>query len=87
MQLPTFLILTALADGPKHGYALIEQAAVLSGGETQLKVGTLYTALERLSKEGLIVRAGRLALEAEAERMKALAAQASLRLSGRLALP
>lgn len=55
---PTFLILTALAGGRKHGYALIAEAAELSGHRVQLKVGTLYAALDRLASEGLIAEAG-----------------------------
>ena len=58
MREPTFLILTALAGGRKHGYALIAEAADLSANRVQLKVGTLYAALERLAAEGLVVVAG-----------------------------
>ena len=55
---PTFLILTSLAQGRKHGYALIQDAEELSGGRVSLKVGTLYAALDRLVAEGLIASAG-----------------------------
>lgn len=58
MREPTFLILTALAGGRKHGYALIAEAEKLSDGRVQLKVGTLYAALDRLSDEGLVAHAG-----------------------------
>jgi len=58
MREPTFLVLAALADGRKHGYALIAEAAVLSGGRVNLKVGTLYAALDRLQGEGLVAAAG-----------------------------
>jgi DNA-binding PadR family transcriptional regulator len=51
-------VLAALADGRKHGYALISEAATLSDGRVQLKVGTLYAALDRLSAEGLVQSAG-----------------------------
>ena len=51
---PTFLVLTSLAGGRKHGYALIKDAAELSDGRVQLKVGTLYAALERLGAQGLV---------------------------------
>lgn len=51
----TFQILTALVDGPLHGYGIIQEVAHLSEGTTQLRVGTLYGALERLSGEGLLV--------------------------------
>jgi DNA-binding PadR family transcriptional regulator len=58
MREPTFLVLAALADGRKHGYGLISEAATLSDGRVQLKVGTLYAALDRLSAEGLVRAAG-----------------------------
>ena len=58
MREPTFLVLAALADGRKHGYGLISEAATLSDGRVQLKVGTLYAALDRLSAEGLVESAG-----------------------------
>jgi DNA-binding PadR family transcriptional regulator len=46
------LILTSLADGQKHGYALIQDIKSFSG--VQLGPGTLYGALDRLEKLGLI---------------------------------
>ena len=55
---PTFLILAALAEGRKHGYGLIAEAEALSDGRVTLRVATLYTALDRLRKEGLIAPAG-----------------------------
>ena len=55
---PTFLVLTALADGKKHGYALIKEADELSQGRVKLKVGTLYAALDRLGQQGLVQTAG-----------------------------
>jgi DNA-binding PadR family transcriptional regulator len=45
-------ILTSLADGPKHGYALIQDIKTFSG--VQLGPGTLYGALDRLERLGLI---------------------------------
>jgi DNA-binding PadR family transcriptional regulator len=54
MQEPTFLILTALAAGPQHGYGIITDAERISGGATRLKTGTLYMALDRLSSAGLV---------------------------------
>jgi DNA-binding PadR family transcriptional regulator len=50
----TFQILTALVDGPLHGYGIIQEVGRLSDGRTQLRVGTLYGALDRLSAEGLL---------------------------------
>lgn len=58
MQEPTFLVLTALAAGPQHGYAIIREVEQTSQGAVRLRTGTLYAALDRLESEGL-VRAGR----------------------------
>ena len=55
MQEPTFLILTALAAQPLHGYGIIQSVAALSGDEVKLRPGTLYGALDRLADQGLIV--------------------------------
>ncbi len=54
MREPTFLILTALADGPRHGYGIVQEVRVLSGGRVSLLTGTLYTAVDRLTAEGLV---------------------------------
>jgi DNA-binding PadR family transcriptional regulator len=54
MQEPTFLILTALAAGSQHGYGIITDAALISGGATRLQTGTLYMALDRLRSAGLV---------------------------------
>ena len=50
--------MTALAGAAKGGYALIAAATNFSGHRVQLKVGTLYAALDRLASEGLIAEAG-----------------------------
>jgi DNA-binding PadR family transcriptional regulator len=52
---PAFLVLTALAGGPMHGYALVEDVLRLSGGQVRLHTGTLYGVLDRLREAGLIV--------------------------------
>jgi DNA-binding PadR family transcriptional regulator len=49
---PPLLILISLSDGPKHGYAMMQDILDFSG--TQLEPGTLYGALARLEKLGLI---------------------------------
>ena len=46
------LILVSLAGGPKHGYAMIQDIAALSG--RSLGPGTLYGAIARLERTGLI---------------------------------
>ena len=58
---PSLLILASLADGPKHGYAMMEDIAQFCG--TRLEPGTLYAALVRLERRGWIE-----ALEAEKRR-------------------
>ncbi|RZU49181.1 PadR family transcriptional regulator [Krasilnikovia cinnamomea] len=52
---PTFLILTALADAPLHGYGVIAEVDRLSEGRVSLRPGTLYGALDRLADDGLVV--------------------------------
>ncbi|MDM4722175.1 PadR family transcriptional regulator [Micromonospora sp. WMMA1363] len=54
MQEPTFLILTALATGPKHGYGVTREVAELSEGAVTLRAGTLYGALDRLVEQELV---------------------------------
>ncbi|WP_306209632.1 PadR family transcriptional regulator [Actinoplanes sp. RD1] len=53
---PTFLILTALAAGPLHGYGLIAEVDRLSDGRVALRPGTLYGALDRLADDGYVAR-------------------------------
>ncbi|AXX30780.1 Transcriptional regulator, PadR family [Actinosynnema pretiosum subsp. pretiosum] len=47
------LVLTALTEGPRHGYAIVQNVDALSEGRTRLRVGTLYGVLDRLVAEGL----------------------------------
>jgi DNA-binding PadR family transcriptional regulator len=54
MQEPTFLILTALADGTQHGYGIMTDVTRISGGRVRLRAGTLYAALDRLLGEGIV---------------------------------
>jgi PadR family transcriptional regulator PadR len=49
-----FFVLTALADGPRHGYGIVGEVAELSQGRVKLKIGGLYGVLERLAAEELI---------------------------------
>jgi DNA-binding PadR family transcriptional regulator len=44
----TYLVLGSLAEGPTHGYEIIQRARALSGGRVTLAVATLYTTLDRL---------------------------------------
>jgi DNA-binding PadR family transcriptional regulator len=54
LQEPSFFILTALAEQPLHGYAVMQAVARLSGDRVRLRAGTLYAALERLTEDGLL---------------------------------
>src|SRR4051794_41462601 len=58
MREPTFLILTALAGEPLHGYGILRQVEALSAERVSLSAGTLYAALDRLAGEGLIEASG-----------------------------
>jgi len=49
-----FYVLFALADGDKHGYAVMQETAELSEGKFRMGPGTLYTTLQRLLDLGLI---------------------------------
>jgi Transcriptional regulator PadR-like family len=49
---PWLLVLTSLADGPKHGYAIMADVADFSG--VRLEPGTLYGALARLERRGWV---------------------------------
>ena len=54
---PATLILSSLADGAKHGYAITQDVEAFAG--VKLQPGTLYGALGRLEHDGLIeARAG-----------------------------
>lgn len=94
---PTFLILLSLAPDEKHGYAIMQDVAEISGGRVKLSTGTLYTALKRLLEDGWIepvegadaprgrkayrlTPTGRKMVQAETERLAALAGLARRRL-------
>jgi DNA-binding PadR family transcriptional regulator len=48
------LVLAAVSDGPAHGYAIVEAIRVRSAGEFDLAEGTIYPALYRLERHGLL---------------------------------
>jgi DNA-binding PadR family transcriptional regulator len=54
MSDPTLLVLSSLADGDKHGYAMMEDIFTFSG--QRLGPGTLYGAITRLEEKGWIRR-------------------------------
>ena len=85
---PMFEVLIALADGEKHGYAILKEVAERSDGSIALSTGTLYGIIKRLLADGLITQSalgstdrrtayritafGRKVALAEAERLEGL---------------
>lgn len=91
---PPLLILTSLAEGEKHGYALIGD--IESFASVRLGPGTLYGAIGRLEARGLIepaapagrarpyrlTAAGRAALESKLAELSAIVDEGRTRLDG-----
>lgn len=48
------ILLAVLESGPHHGYAIMEDLRVRSGGRVDLPTGTVYPALHRLERAGLV---------------------------------
>jgi DNA-binding PadR family transcriptional regulator len=85
-----FHILLALADGPRHGYAIMQAVEATAAGEPPMGPGTIYGSLQRMEAAGLVkelvtrtadrrrmftlLPAGRRALAQEAERLARLTA-------------
>ena len=90
---PEMLILTSLADGPKHGYAIMQDIERFAA--TTLGPGTLYAAISRLVEKGRIhpepvqdrqrpyriTKDGVVSLSEELERMRKIAKFGLRRLS------
>ncbi len=57
LSLPVLHILLALADGPRHGYAIKKDVQERSNGAVRLGPGTLYEAVQRLEDAGYIEEA------------------------------
>ncbi|HEY7235231.1 MAG TPA: PadR family transcriptional regulator [Gemmatimonadaceae bacterium] len=55
----SFHILVALADGDRHGYAIIQDVEVRTDGELRLGAGTLYRSIHRMLEQGLIAESSR----------------------------
>lgn len=49
-----FHVLLSLADGQKHGYAILKEVAERTDGKVELSTGTLYGIIKRLLADGLI---------------------------------
>lgn len=55
LQPAVFHILLSLADGDRHGYAVIQEVEARTGGKVRLSAGTLYRSIQRMLEQGLIV--------------------------------
>ena len=82
-----FHVLLSLLESDRHGYGIMQDVETLTGGEVRLGPGTLYTAIGRLVRSGLIeectsdmerrrcyraTRKGKAAAREEAKRMASL---------------
>ena len=90
---PALHILIALADGPKHGYAMTQDIEILTGSRPG--PGTLYGAIARLEERGWIeplpskdrrrpyklTSAGRAVLKARVNALRTLTSLAAVRLT------
>jgi len=55
LPLPVLHILVAVADGERHGYAIMQEVAARTAGAVRLGPGTLYGSIRRMLDDGLIV--------------------------------
>jgi DNA-binding PadR family transcriptional regulator len=66
-----FEILVALADGERHGYAIMQEVDARTEGKMRIGPGTLYRSIQRLTEDGLITESDeRPALEMDDERRR-----------------
>jgi DNA-binding PadR family transcriptional regulator len=66
-----FEILVALADGERHGYAIMQEVEARTEGRMRLGPGTLYRSIQRLMEDGLITESDeRPAIEMDDERRR-----------------
>jgi DNA-binding PadR family transcriptional regulator len=88
-----FHVLLSLAEGEKHGYAILKEVEQRTGGEVTLSTGTLYGIIKRLLADGLVRQSaagsddrrtayrltafGRRVAVAEAARLRSLVAAAN----------
>jgi DNA-binding PadR family transcriptional regulator len=54
---PVFHILIGLAEGERHGYAIMREVAERTGGRLKMGPGTLYGSIKRMLEQGLIEEA------------------------------
>jgi PadR family transcriptional regulator PadR len=80
------IILAALAEGPAHGYAVIETIRSRSGHAFDLPEGTIYPALHRLEQAGLLSSRWTIADSGRRRRVYALTRQGRRALADRRAV-
>ncbi|MFF3707961.1 PadR family transcriptional regulator [Streptomyces phaeochromogenes] len=73
LQELALLLLTALADAPRHGYAVAQEVKTITDGRVVPRTGALYGALDRLLAEGLIKVEREEVVDGRARRIFALA--------------
>jgi DNA-binding PadR family transcriptional regulator len=54
-----FHVLLALAEGERHGYAIMREVTETTGGRIKMGPGTLYGTIKRLLEAGWIVESAR----------------------------
>ncbi|WP_131741627.1 PadR family transcriptional regulator [Actinomadura roseirufa] len=64
------LLLAVLESGPLHGYAIIAAVQDRSGGALELRTGTIYPALNRLERLGLLTSSWEAAGERQRRRYR-----------------
>ena len=67
---PVFHIMLALAEGERHGYAIMQEVARETDGALQLGPGTLYGCLKRMLASGLVEESDERPSEADDERRR-----------------
>ncbi len=66
-----FEILVALADGERHGYAIMQEVEARTEGRMRIGPGTLYRSIQRLMEDGMIAESDeRPAIEMDDERRR-----------------
>lgn len=81
----SFLILTALADEPRHGYAILREVESLSGGSVTPQVATLYRTVDRLAADGRICEHGTEVVDGRFRRLYRLTDQGAIDLAAEAA--
>lgn len=66
----TLHILLAIADGERHGYAIIQDVEVRTDGELRMSAGTLYRSIARMVEQGLISEVAKRRTAVEDERRR-----------------